>query len=131
MEGMITIKDFPAAAKAATLTVRLPSYRTKEGAIVGEMPVIFHLAIGKLHPLLQPAPDELSLPGVKQRLGNLGFDCMELTEQITDLTEFAIRAFCKTYGIPERNLSDASFREKLHEVHDHPKKATPPVKEKR
>ncbi len=129
--GMFVEKAIPETSKEAKLTVRTPTSKDKSGALVGGGPISVVLGIGKLHPIEKLESEEKYIPGVQQRLNNLGFDSGPLVDQLYAQNRGAIREFCETFGLSDRDRPDESFLQKLREVHDHPKKGTKPAKKKK
>lgn len=115
-------------ADHATLTVQVPPTERKneEGEIIGDTPVTWRLWIGALYSIEGLAPSPKCIPGIQQRLNNLGFDCGHVVEPDKALepngaTKAAMRAFCKAYGLNESCLAEAdllTLRLKLRDVHD-------------
>lgn len=112
------IQEVSDAEESAALTVRIPGGRAPDGSLLADSPVTFTLRIGRLDPVLENAPDESCVSGVKQRLNNLGFRCGSVTETLDDRTRAAIQAFCAKVGLTSRDRPDAEFQTKLKQVHD-------------
>ncbi len=125
-KGQLSQAIPPASAKA-TLTARVPLPAGTKAPPGSEIPMTWNLWIGALHPMLEPAPDDACLPGVQQRLNNLGFDCGEVTGQINENTKAAIRAFRRKFGLPDGDSSDEALQNKLREVHDLPDSIVKPT----
>lgn len=125
-EGRLA-EEIPLTEDWATLTVRIPRPRNPDGSLQGDLPATWRLWIGALHPIMEDAPDARCIPGVQQRLNNLGFDCGPITETLDDRTRAAIRAFCTRFGLASREEPDEGFLLKLFEVHDHTGMPVPPA----
>ncbi|GEM_PF-3183199 len=112
-------EEISVESTAAVVTVTVPSEgKTDTGELTSGATVSWTLWIGALHPLLEDAPDENCLPGVQQRLNNLGFSCGVVNGQLNDATKAAIRNFCKKNGLEERDSPDTTFQHQLWKVHD-------------
>jgi len=72
---------------------------------------IFKMDLGHLDPVEEAT-------GVQARLNNLGFDCGKVDGIIGQMTQGAITAFQKHYGLTETGHADSSTKNKLKELHD-------------
>ena len=72
--------------------------------------IIIPLQLGSVHPITEIA-------GVKQRLNNLGFDCGEDTEELTEEFREALTEFQEQYCDTVTGTLDQDTRDKLQEVH--------------
>jgi N-acetylmuramoyl-L-alanine amidase len=97
-------QDIPVEATSGELAV-FPSGGTQNA--IG----IFSLEIGHLDPVEEAT-------GVQARLNNLGFDCGAVDGIIGPMTQEALRAFQKKYGLSETGNADTATRNKLRELHD-------------
>jgi hypothetical protein len=71
--------------------------------------MIIELSLGTLNP-----PDEIS--GVKQRLSNLGFDCGDDGNEVTEAFAEALQLFQECYGLRATGEVDDATRDKLTEL---------------
>jgi len=71
---------------------------------------VIPLQLGKLDPITE-------IPGVKQRLYNLGFDCGDQSEEMTPEFETALKLFQEKHGLEQTGKPDQQTRDKLKEVH--------------
>lgn len=128
-KGQLEITDLAAGVTTATVTVVVPPTDSNDdGTLTGDMTVTWNLTIGALHPMLeQDCPDDKCVPGVKQRLNNLGFNCGTITEDLDDATKAEIKRFCTKFGITEREEPDTELQYKIAKVHDNPDSTEKPV----
>jgi hypothetical protein len=68
------------------------------------------LRLGRLDPLTEVC-------GVKERLAHLGYDCGDLTDDLTDGFAMALSAFQEEHGLPTTGEVDDAVRDKLKELH--------------
>jgi hypothetical protein len=71
---------------------------------------VIPLQLGHLDPITE-------IPGVKQRLHNLGFDCGDQAAGSTPQYEAALRAFQEKLGLEPTGQADQATRDRLQEVH--------------
>lgn len=90
--------------------------------------VVFKLLIGKLNPVLEPAPDVDCVTGVQARLNNLQFLCGDVDGVAGPATKGAITRFQRHFGMkPEDGLPSAPLQTKLAAIHDTNKPIPPPI----
>lgn len=78
---------------------------------IGEDRQVILLSFGHLDPLSE-------ITGIQKRLGNLGFDCGEPSEELNDATREALRLFQKRFNLPVTGEADKATTDKLAEMHD-------------
>ena len=138
-------EEIPPEARKAKLSVRVPPDSTDEpsssppatgstGAaskpdpdLEGDLPISWDLQLGALNPIMEAAPDAQCISGVQARLNNLGLNSGPVDGLLGENTKAAIKAFQKTYGLPESGLPDqGKTQPKLKSVHDDPDSLVPP-----
>jgi hypothetical protein len=127
-KGVIEVR-VPPTAVSAVLTVRMkpadsdagtpPGADAAPGGVQGDSPVTWDLKIGALNPIMELAPDKWCIPGVQQRLNNLGFDSGPVDGIRGPLTTAAVKRFQGTFGLTVDGLpGQGETQPKLQEVHD-------------
>lgn len=71
---------------------------------------VIPLQLGTLNPIAE-------ISGMKQRLNNLGFDCGDESEELTDKLEMALKVFQEKHGLDTTGKPDQQTRDKLQEAH--------------
>jgi hypothetical protein len=95
------------------IELRIPP-TAREGSLTldpgTQQETVIPLQLGHLNPL-----GEIS--GVKQRLANLGFNCGDATDDITDDFRAAVRAFQQMHGLAVTGEADETTRNQLKTIH--------------
>ncbi len=124
--GLIRLQaPIPDLAEQATLEVYIPP---KEGETQTTTHV-WTLWIGALHPA-RDVKGSVYVPGVQQRLNNLGFEAGEIDGNLGPQTLAAIRQFRTVFGLnppgkPDSDKADEAFLKRLTEIHDEAKGPDP------
>lgn len=145
-DGVISVEVPPTAEKALLklkYTPPAPSSSTGSTPSVGPsapvspnppVEISFNLRIGRLDPILDlaPAPDDKFVPGVQQRLNNLGYNAGPVTGVMNDATRAALRRFqarCNVTGEVDSSgkpIPGPQTLEWLEKIHDRAGKPPPP-----
>ncbi len=80
--------------------------------------VKFELAIGRLNPVLEQAPDAACVSGMQQRLNNIGFDAGRIDGVDDDDFKAAIRRFQRRFKITVNGQSDQPTQQAMRDFHD-------------
>ena len=91
-------QEIPPAAQKGTLTI-------------GPDQMTYDLQFGHLDPVGETS-------GVQGRLINLGYDCGEVTGEMNEPTQMALRAFQHRFQLDETGEIDDDTLRKLEEIHD-------------
>lgn len=108
----------PAGGTGATPETNAPSGGST--AVLKRASMIFWLQIGRLDPILEPAPDNWCTAGVQQRLNNLGFESGPVDGMSGPITKAAVRRFQTKCKITVDGLAGQQTQGKLREIHDQP-----------
>ncbi len=145
-DGVISVEVLPTAEKALLkLKYTPPSPPSSSGgtpsggssAPVSPTPPVeisFNLRIGRLDPILDlaPAPDDKFVPGVQQRLNNLGYNAGPVTGVLNDATHAALKrlqARCNVTGEVDgggKAIPGPQTLDWLEKIHDKPGKPPAP-----
>jgi hypothetical protein len=101
---------------------------SQEGQAPTQVVSRFHLSIGKLNPINEPAaPDDKCLTGVQARLNNLGYHCGRVDGILNNATKSALRAFQKDHDVQgaTEGEPDAATQAKLEQIADRKSTASP------
>jgi hypothetical protein len=98
-EGRIEV-SIPPNAREATLTLHPGTEQQR----------VIPLQLGHLDPLD-------TVPGVKARLGNLGFECGDREEEETPQYAAALSAYQEKHGLQATGILDAATRDALQSTH--------------
>jgi hypothetical protein len=99
-EGRIEA-SIPPNAREGTLTLRPGTEQQR----------VIPLQLGHLDPLD-------TVPGIKERLGNLGFECGDREEEETPEYSAALSAFQEKHGLQVTGILDAATRDALRSTHE-------------
>lgn len=111
----------PRTATQGSLAITPPSGAAPGGGVSAEAPITLALRIGRLNPIMENAPDRWCISGVQQRLNNLGISSGKIDGIKGRLTETAVIAFQRTFGLKDDGKpGQGETQPKLKEVHDKP-----------